>query len=419
MQHFTVIIIGAGVAGLTCANYLHQKSLPFVLLESSDEVGGRVRTDQVDGFKMDRGFQIFLTSYPEAKRILDYDALQLKAFRSGAVIRQKDRFIQLVNPLKEPLSALPDLFSPVGSLLDKIKILKIVAELGSKTIEEIFAQPAVSTIDFLKKYGWSQKMIENFFKPFFGGVFLERDLLTSSNFFEFVFKQFAVSDAVLPAAGIQAIPDQLAAKLPSGTIRTKTQVKGIEGNTVYLTTGESLHGDNIVLAVDAAAAAKLHKSAHKLQFNNTSCLYFEAPVSPLNTPMLVINGNEPCLINNMCVPSDIAPSYAPPGKALISVSIVKHHTLSEEELIEGVYKELTEWYGGQVQQWKHLRTYHIPQALPAFTAAEPSNKKLQLSDHLFRCGDYTAYPSLNAAMQTGREVASLVAEKIEGLVAGK
>jgi hypothetical protein len=101
------------------------------------------------------------------------------------------------------------------------------------------------------------------------------------------------------------------------------------------------------------------------------------------------------------------------------VSIVKHHTLSEEELIEGVYKELTEWYGGQVKQWKHLRTYHIPQALPAFTAVEPSNKDLQLSDHLFRCGDYTAYPSLNAAMQTGREVASLVAEKIEGLVAGK
>jgi phytoene dehydrogenase-like protein len=418
MQHYPVIIIGAGVAGLTCAIYLKQKSIPFVLLESSDEVGGRVRTDRVDGFLLDRGFQIFLTSYPEAKRVLNYEALQLKAFRSGATIRQDNRFIQLVNPLKEPLSALPDLFSPVGSLLDKIKIVKLVAELGGKSNEEIFAQPATSTIDYLIKYGWSPRIIENFFKPFFGGVFLERELKTSSNFFQFVFKQFAVSDATLPSAGIQAIPDQLAAQLPAQSIRKGTRVRSVEGNKVYLANGERLQADSIVLAVDAGSAWDLQVPTQARGFNYTSCLYFAAPASPLDTPMLVINGNGESLINNMCVPSDIAPSYAPPGKSLISVSIVKPHTFTNEELTQSVVTELAGWYGDQVHQWKHLKTYHLPHALPSYTAKD-SFEGLQLSGSVFRCGDYTAYPSLNGAMQTGRLVASMVEEKIAGLVAGK
>jgi protoporphyrinogen oxidase len=418
MQYYPVIIVGAGIAGLTCAYYLHQKSVPFIVLESADEVGGRVRTDHVNGYLLDRGFQIFLTSYPEARKLLDYNALNLNAFRSGAIIRQGKRFVQLVNPLKEPLAALPDLFSPVGSLLDKIKILKLAAELRSKTNEEIFSMPASSTIDYLKMSGWSDQIIENFFKPFFGGVFLERELITSSNFFKFVFKQFAVSDAALPSAGIQAIPEQLAAKLPEGTVRKNTFVKGITDNEVCLSNGEILQAGSIVLAVDAAAAAKLQGSAHKLQFNNTSCVYFAAPHSPLDTPMLVINGNGQSLINNMCVPSDIAPTYAPPGKSLISVSIVKPHSLTDSDLIQTITLELVQWFGAQVHQWQHLKTYHIPQALPVFTAEDSSAKDRQLSEYLFRCGDYTTYPSLNAAMQSGREVASIIAEKIGGLVAG-
>jgi protoporphyrinogen oxidase len=389
------------------------------MVESADEVGGRVRTERVNGFLLDRGFQIFLTSYPEAKKILDYQALGLKAFRSGAIIRQEKGFVQLVNPLKEPLAALPDLFSPVGSLLDKVRIVKLVAQLKSKTNEEIFAQPASSTIHFLKSYGWSDRIIENFFKPFFGGVFLERELHTSSNFFQFVFKQFAASDAVLPAAGIQAIPEQLAAQLPERVIRKSARVKGITENVVHLTNGETLQADNIVLAVDASAAAKILGLNQKLHFNNTTCVYFAAPRSPLDTPMLVINSNGQNLINNLCVPSDVAPSYAPEGKSLISVSIVKPHTFTDQELVQTIYMELSAWFGRRVYDWQHLKTYHIPQALPAFTATDSSAKDIQLSEYLFRCGDYTAYPSLNAAMQSGREVASIIAERVGGVVTEK
>lgn len=415
MQHHPVVIIGAGIAGLTCATYLYRKTVPFILIESSEQVGGRVKTDRINGFQLDRGFQVFLTSYPEAKKVLDYEELRLQAFRSGAIVRQNNKSFQLVNPLKEPLAAVSDLFSPVGTLADKIRILRFAAGLSSKKDEDIFNQTAVSTYDYLKKYGWSEQIIDNFFKPFFGGVFLERELITSSNFFEFVFKQFAVSDATLPMKGIQAIPEQLAAKLPVEVIRKGITVKGLENNKIYLSNGEVLVADFIVLAADATPAAQLQGKDQHIPFNNTSCMYFEAPLSPLQTPMLVINSDRNNLINNFCVPSDIASAYAPAGKSLISVSIIKQHTYSDEQLNEKVINELTQWFGSQVNEWNHLKTYHIPQALPSFRPGDNAAKNLKISESMFRCGDYTAYPSLNAAMQTGREVASMVAERVGGL----
>jgi protoporphyrinogen oxidase len=419
MSHHSVIIIGGGIAGLTCATYLQRQSVPFVLLESAEELGGRVRTDKVNGFQLDRGFQIFLTSYPEAKQILEYDALQFQPFRSGAIIRKDGRFLQLVNPLKEPFAAIPDLLSPIGSLLDKIKILKLVAELKAKTVDQIFSQPDSRTKHFLQNYGFSEKIIQQFFQPFFGGVFLERELDTSSNFFQFVFKQFAVSDAVLPMKGMQAIPEQLAAKLPAGSVRKGIAVKSIQEREVCLSNGEVLTADCIVLAVDVSSVNKLLGKEKEVAFNDTTCVYFSASQSPLETPMLVINSHERNLVNHVCVPSDIASAYASAGKSLISVNIIKPHSYGEEELITQVKTELTQWFGEQVHTWQHVRTYFIPQALPAYTPDTRHKKKLKLSDSLYTCGDYTAYPSLNGAMQSGREVASLVAETIKGIVANR
>ncbi|QHT66334.1 FAD-dependent oxidoreductase [Rhodocytophaga rosea] len=409
MESYPVVIIGAGVAGLTCAHYLHKKQIPFILIESSADVGGRIWTDKIDGFLLDKGFQVFLTSYPEAKHILNYDSLDLKAFRSGAIIRQNKRFVKLVNPLKEPFLAFSALFSPVGSLPDKFRILQLTQELKDLQEDEIFAQKATSTLDFLKSYGWSEKMIDSFFKPFFGGVFLERELNTSSNFFRFVFKQFAASDAVLPAGGIQEIPRQLAASLPANSIRTNTPVKHINGSTVELISGEQIQARNLVVAVDELASAGLLGNKIQPVFNATSCIYFSANRSPLDTDMLVINSEEQGLINNLCVPSDIAPAYAPSGKALISVSIVKKHSFTEAQLVEKVKEELVAWYGNEVLSWQHLKTYSLPQALPAFPASEPAKKNLKWNDTTFICGDYMAYPSLNGAMATGRQVAESIA----------
>lgn len=411
MERQPVVIVGAGIAGLTCANYLQQAGIPFTVLEADDRVGGRTRTDLVDGFRLDRGFQIFLTAYPEAKRLLDYDALRLNSFRQGAIIRQKGKFIRFPNPLREPLSAPQALLSPVGTLTDKMKVVQLTGELAGLNDTEIFSRPASSTIAYLSGFGWSEKMIRNFFQPFLGGIFLEKELITSSNFFRFVFQKFYQGNAALPAEGIEAVPRQLAARLPEGSVRTGVRVQAVAGNRVQLEGGEILAASAVVVATGASAAARLLNETAQPIFNQTTCLYFAANASPLNTPMLVINADSRGLVNNMCVPSDVAPGYAPEGKSLVSVSIVGQPELSGPKLLAAIQVELAGWFGEQVQGWRHLKTYVIPEALPRFTARQPGEKNLKLAEGLYRCGDYTAYPSYNAAMLTGRHVAEQIARR--------
>lgn len=422
-----VIIIGAGMAGLTCAVYLKQAGLDALLLDAADGVGGRVRTDVVDGFRLDRGFQILLTAYPEARRLLNYGALDLQPFRSGALIRDgaahgTASWMTLLNPVQEPFSVLQTLASPVGTLGDKLRIFELIRRTQELPIDELFRQTPTTTLALLHEIGFSERIIELFFRPFFGGVFLEDALTTSSNFFEFCFRMFFTGDAAVPALGMGAIPAQLAGHLSPGQIRLGTTVRRIDGNKVVMDTGETLTGGTLVLAVDAAQAGTLlgRKAMPDVPlFNHTTCTYFAAPKSPKSIPakkLLMLNPHRSSAVHNLAVMSDVAPDYAPVAaadgpKTLISVSTQGLEIVDEAALTEGIRLELLSWFGPEVSTWRHLRTYHLPQALPAYnplleneTRANPQ----KLTDTLYQCGDQTAYPSLNAAMQTGREVAEMI-----------
>lgn len=408
MANHEVIIIGAGVSGLTCAKYLNDYGIEPLVLEASEGVGGRVRTDQFEGFLLDRGFQILLTAYPEAQKLLDYNALNLKMFRSGALVRVGNDFSTISDPFKEPLQVFQTLFSSVGSLSDKLKVLQLSNEVAKQNTDEFFNEKATDTLSYLQNYGWSEEMITNFFKPFFGGVFLENELATSSNFFRFVFKQFYNGEAAIPTRGMQAIPEQIAAKLPKVSVKLGMKVANIHGNTITLSDGKKLTAKQIVVATDAANADRLLQRSLNRAYNVTTCTYFSADCSPLTQKMLALNPNRLSVVHNLCVPSDIAPSYAPAGKSLISVSTQGLELVDEQKLSAHIVQELTDWFGDEVKTWQHLRTYHIPESLVKYTAdAAPAN--LKISDHLYECGDHVAYPSLNAAMATGRVVADMIA----------
>ncbi len=411
---YPIVIVGGGMAGLTAARYLQQSGgREVVLLEAADAVGGRVRTDLVDGFRLDRGFQILLTAYPEARRILNYDALDLRAFRSGALIRQEYEgghadFTEMPNPMREPLGIFKAMTAPVGSLGDKLKLVELMQDVNAVAqAPDFFKNDDTSTLQYLHDYGWSNKMIQTFFKPFFGGVFLENELSTSSNFFRFVFKQFYNGEAVLPATGMEAIPAQLAAALTPGTVRLNSPVAALESKTVHLEGGESIRASHIVVATDASTADRLLGQNEARQYNVTTCTYFAAPASPSTKKLLMLNPHPLSVVHHMCVPSDVAPEYAADGQSLISVSTQGLELSDEGKLADDIKMELNQWFGEAVNGWRHLRTYHLPHALPQFNAGA-RGESLQLSEYLYRCGDYTAYPSLNAAMQTGREVAELI-----------
>ena len=405
-----IVIIGAGIAGLTCAKYLKDAGIEATILEASDAVGGRVRTDIVDGFKLDRGFQVLLTSYPEARKLLIYKDLRFNIMPSGARIRRGNDFSVMPNPLKNIETAPQALFAPVGNFWDKLKVLQLNLSVRNALPPDASQpQKAQTTLDFLRKFGYSEVIIERFFRPFFRGVFLEKSLKTDVTFFKFLFRQFAQGDVVVPENGMQAIPEQIAAHLNPKQIRLNTPVERLEGKTVFLKNGETIVADKIVIATDAPVAAKLLNDTYVTPFNSTDCVYFstDRPLSILGKPYLIINANTDELIDHLVVLSDIAPSYTPVGKTLISVSVVGKNDLSETDLNQKIEGELTRWFG-ENHAWQHLKTYRIPNALPQYFADSKTYNALKINDFTFRCGDYTAYPSLNAAMKTGREVAELL-----------
>ncbi|KAJ4967143.1 hypothetical protein NE237_018992 [Protea cynaroides] len=413
-----VVIVGAGLAGLAAATQLKSENIPFILLEASDAVGGRVRTDVVDGFLLDRGFQIFITAYAEAQRILDYQALDLQEFYSGALVYYDGQFHTVADPLRHFPDALRSLTNPIGTVFDKLLIgLKRLQVLG-RSEEEILFADEVPIIDLLKKTGFSESVIDRFFRPFFGGIFFDTELETTSRLFDFIFKCLALGNNTLPAGGISAIPEQLAAKLPSGSISLNSRVVSIEFDgsdsnppSVKLQSGEILRSElGVIVAVEEPEANELLAGMLAVRptgnrpARSTVCLYFSADQAPVREPVLFLNGSGKGIVNNMFFASNVASSYSPPGKTLVSVSVIGTCAgVSDDDLTAEVIQELSGWFGNStVESWKHLRTYRIRFAQPNQSPPTDLKKNPKIGSGVYVCGDHRNSATFDGALVSGR-----------------
>jgi phytoene dehydrogenase-like protein len=399
-----IVIVGAGLAGLCCARELSRSGRPFLLLEAADGVGGRVRTDRLDGFLLDRGFQVLLTAYPEAQAQLDYAALDLKAFMPGALVRADGAFHKVVDPWRRPLEAVLNALSPIGSLADKARVGLLRQRLLGGSLDDLGLHPEQRTSDLLRDAGFSDAMIDRFFRPFFGGVLFDRDLHTSSRMFEFVFRMFATGDTVLPAAGMEAIPRQLASALPPDAIRTGERVSGIADDAVVTVNGERIAAQAIVIATDGAEAARLLDAPAPRAPRGCTCVYFAADRAPTREPLLVLDGERSGPVNNLAVVSNVAPSYAPAGAALISATLIGTADQPDELLVPMMRHQLTAWFGSSVSGWRHLRSYRIRNAQPEQTppALDPISRPVRVRAGLYVCGDHLETASIHGAMRSGR-----------------
>jgi phytoene dehydrogenase-like protein len=404
-----VVILGAGIAGLCCALRLQELGIPCLILEAADAPGGRVRTDQLDGFLLDRGFQVLPTAYPEARRLLDYKALRLGTFAPGALVRVAGKLHRVADPFRQPWALPATLLAPIGSLADKLAIARLRRHVRQGTLEELWARPETSALEALRSFGFSQRIIDSFFRPFLGGIFLETELATSSRMLEFVFRMFSEGVAALPAAGIGAIPEQLAGRLPPGTLRMGARAELVGEGRVVLHRGERVPAAAVVIATEAPEAARLLPELHPPGFHDTACLYYAAPKAPIPN-LLVLNGEGSGPVDNLCVPSAASPSYAPTGQALVSATVVGAAEADEKGLEIEVRRHLTSWFGVAVADWRHLRTYRIPMALPARKSLEPAALPVRRRPGLYLCGDHRETPSLQGAMMSGRRAAEAVAE---------
>ena len=404
-----VLIVGAGLSGLCCARKLQQQGMGCLVLEASDGVGGRIRTDIVDGFRLDRGFQVILTSYPEAKSILDYEMLDLKPLLPGALVRFGGLFHELTDPWRRPFAAMRSLRSPIGTFADKLRVAGFRSRSLRGTIEDRFCDPETTSLKALEDAGFSPSMIERFFRPFLGGIFLDSELRTSSRMLNFVFRMFSLGSACLPSEGMEAIPRQLAASLPADSIRLGARVVRVGPGAVTLSTGETLNARSVVLAVEGRMAAELLGDTISSAGQGTTCLYFTAPRPPITQPLLVLNGDGRGPINNLCVPTVAAPAYGPANESLVSVTVLGTGNDSDRLLAE-VREQLGEWFGTAVQDWRHLRTYSIPYALPAQSppALNVPERPVRWQSGIYVCGDHRDNASIQGAMVSGRRAAEAV-----------
>jgi phytoene dehydrogenase-like protein len=408
-----VLIVGAGLGGLCCARRLDEVGITFEIVEASDGIGGRVRTDEVDGFLLDRGFQVLLTAYPEARLVLDYSRLDLKSFSPGAYSWFAGRMNSLIDPWRMPGRWVEAFQSQFGTLGDKLRMARLRSRLKRTSIEEIFKRPERATGAALQAQGFSQEMIHRFFRPFLGGILLDSELKTSSRMFEFVFKMLSEGDTSVPARGMGRIPAHIVEKFKPGSLRLNAKVESLHENEITLEGGESLRARAIVIATDGPAAAHLVGEAEPAS-RSVSCFYYAAAESPVRGATLTLNGDGAGPVNNFAVMSEVAPSYAPAGQHLISVSVLGTQQLTDAQLSGFIIAQMKNWFGEVARSWRFLKSYKIPHAQPQQYpgALEPPQRSVRVRPGIYVCGDHRDNASIHGAMLSGRRAADAVLQDL-------
>ncbi|MEO3829800.1 NAD(P)/FAD-dependent oxidoreductase [Actinomadura sp. B10D3] len=396
----SVVIVGAGLAGLACAVRLHQAGVPVRMLEASDGIGGRVRTDVVEGFRLDRGFQVFNTAYPEAQQILDFAALDLRPFSSGLLVFHRGRRERVMLPWRHPEHAVSGALADIGTIGDK-------AALAAMTARDLVASgswlrdcPERSTYDELRLRGLSHVMIDRLMRPFLSGVLLERDLETSSRYFHLIWRSFVRGTITLPALGMGRIPLQLADRLPEGTISLDTAVQEITDGGVRTGDGSTVQARAVVVATDPVQAARLLPEVEAPVMRAVTTFYHVAPSSPLREPVQIIDAEG--VIADTLVLTDAAPRYSPDSRALISTSVLG---LDADE--SRVLERLTEIYG-DTSGWRLIGTYPVEAALPAMPPPLRMRQPVRLRPGRYVCGDHRDTGSIQGALVSGRRAAEAV-----------
>tara|TARA_B110001469_G_C9641109_1_gene322497 strand:- start:767 stop:2047 length:1281 start_codon:yes stop_codon:yes gene_type:complete len=400
---YKIHIIGAGVSGLIAAKVLENNGYSPNIIEASKTVGGRVKSDTVQGYQLDHGFQVLLTSYPAAKKYLDFKALELQELLPGATIFKNGKSQTIGDPLRNFSLLFPTLFATIGTFSDKLKILKLNNYLKKKSISDIFKTPETTTLTYLQTLGFSEAMLHDFFKPFFSGIFLEPNLETSSRMFEFVYKMFGDGLATIPKAGMQAISNQLKDGLKNTTIVLNSPVKEVKNKTVILQDGSEIESHFTIIATEASHLVANLKN-QETDWKSCDNLYFETSKRTIQRPIIGLIADENALINNIFYNTSIS-TETKGGKELLSITVVKNHDLTAEKLIEKVIEELHVFCG--IVNPKFIKHYQIKKGLPKLDNLqyELSSTETKLTSSIFLAGDQLLNGSLNAAMIAGERAA--------------
>jgi phytoene dehydrogenase-like protein len=401
-----VVIVGAGLAGLSASRFLTAAGFNVHVLEASDGVGGRVRTDHVDGFTLDRGFQILLTAYPELDKQFDVAALNLQPFDPGALVWMNGKGKVFSDPLRRPQSFVATAVAPIGSVIDKIRLALLRLSVTRGNGASLLSGADMTTAKMLRSRGFSRKMIQRFFTPLVGGIQLDPQLTASRRMFDVVFRMLNQGDAVVPAAGMSAISKQLASHTPIDKIHLNARVTNVTPQSVTTESGHNISARAVIVAVEGPAASTL-TGIPPVQSRSVGCVYFAAKSSPTDKKLIILDGTGKGPVLNIAVMSNIAASYAPEGQHLIAAALPGYVGDDVEDVAR---QQLQTMFGPEVASWRHLRSYRIAHGQPDQSPPFTPKKKQHLDNGIFVCGDHRDTASIQGALFSGRRCADSVTE---------
>lgn len=407
MTDAEVIVVGAGLAGLMCATTLQRSGVDVMVIDGADEVGGRIRTDVVDGFLMDRGFQVLNPAYPAVQQHIDVEALGLQMLGSGAgVLREDGRLSIVADPLREPEHIMDVLRS---GLLDPAELLALVKwglpALGP--VSRLTSAEDVTRADAMADAGLTGGPLRRVVDAFVAGVVLEDDGSTSNGFTQLLMRMFALGSPGLPQRGMRALPEQLAQRLEH-PVRTGLSVEAVregpQGGAEVMAGGQTLSADLVVVATGAGAAdALVGIPAPRMKGVVTD--WFTMDEAPTDLDMLIVDGRHaPGPIKNTALITAAAPSYAPPGQHLVQTSVLMPEGSQPLDL-DTVRVHASQMYGVATDDWRHIHRHEVHHALPAQEVPLQMRKPMQVSAHVIACGDHMDTASIQGAMVSGQRAA--------------
>lgn len=409
-ERVDVVIVGAGLAGLSAARQLSIHGLEVRVLEASDGVGGRVRTDVVDGLRLDRGFQLLNPSYPEVARVLDLPALDLRSFTPGVVVAMADGDLHLADP-RGGLRWAPQSLSPrTGSPLSKLRFARYAWAAAHDPIREVQSREDVSALVALQSIGLDAALRERVLRPFLAGVFLEDELATSRRFMDLVLRSFMRGTPALPATGMGAIPAQLHDALPDGTVELGVPAESVSATRVAAG-GRMLSASAVIVAADPRAASGLLPTLPTPVMNGVTTWYHVAPRGSLlrdGQSLLTVDGDRRGPVLNTAVLTNAVPSYAPDGRVLVSSSTLGTGSTDEAD----VRRHLSALYRTSAHDWELVRSYAIPDALPSMRPPLDAHPPLRTVDGVLVAGDHCQTASIQGAMVSGRRAANAVLDAL-------
>lgn len=404
-----ILVVGAGLAGLSCALTLHRAGRGFLLIEAESRVGGRQRTTRRDGFILDHGFQVVLSSYDAVREVVDIESLKPQWFESGALLSHSQGVSRLASPFENPLAALATNAIP---LADKIRLARLGAEILLAPDTRLLARCAspadLSTRDFLKRRGFSARFLSRFAQPFFGGVLLDNDLATSSGLFLYYLKKFVTGHAWLPSGGIQALPEAMAAPLPGSSVRLDTRVTALAADGVVLENGEKISASQTILALDETSLRGLLNLPPPAPPRGVAVVYFKTRVSLYDRPCLVLPEGANRRVRHFVQISNIDPGFAPVGWHLVSATVLNFSGISPDQLAADSAREIEMVFPHAVGSLEHLETLLVPNAVPAQPPGFAAKPSPPLPPGVLACGDWKNGASIQAAIRSGIDAAKIL-----------